>query len=242
MGKIVAIGGGEIGKDGRPIETTVIDQEIVGLSGKDQPRLLFLPTASNDAPNYFELIKAHFGNRLRCITDVLYLIDQTPTLHEIEDKIFGSDIIYVGGGKTALLLKIWEQLGVDRILRQAYENGVIMSGLSAGSICWFKQSVNQNTGLGLINAIHCPHYDARREIHLESKNKVKEVTQHSELVAICLDDCCALEVIDEKYRIIASRDEANAYKVFWKNGCNYEKRIRKEETFTDLQELLKKDD
>jgi dipeptidase E len=71
MKKIVAIGGGEIGKPGYPVETTKIDKEILRLTGKKSPRLLFIPTASDDSELYFETVKKHFGKRLGCTTDVL---------------------------------------------------------------------------------------------------------------------------------------------------------------------------
>ena len=74
MGKIVAIGGGEIGRPGYPVETTVIDKEIIRLTGKTNPHLLFIPTASSDSTSYYEVVKKHFGDDLGCFTDVLYLI------------------------------------------------------------------------------------------------------------------------------------------------------------------------
>ena len=71
MKKIVAIGGGEIGSPGCLIETTKIDKEIIRLSGKKRPRVLFIPTASSDSDGYFETVKKHFGKRLGCEVDVL---------------------------------------------------------------------------------------------------------------------------------------------------------------------------
>src|SRR4030042_172523 len=104
MSKIVAIGGGEIGRAGYPIETTSIDREIIRLSGKANPRLLFIPTASSDSEKYIETVKAHCGKRLGCRMDSLYLIREKPSRQDIERKILGSDIIYVGGGNTLKML------------------------------------------------------------------------------------------------------------------------------------------
>src|SRR3989338_5960150 len=98
--KIVAIGGGEIGRPGYPVETTKIDKEIIALTGKTNPRLLFIPTASSDSELYYETVKKHFGKTLGCKTDVLYLINKDLSKKEIEQTIFGADIIYVGGGNT----------------------------------------------------------------------------------------------------------------------------------------------
>ena len=74
MGKIIAIGGGEIGRPGTKIETTTIDKEILKLSGRKNPSLLFIPTASNDSESYYNVVKKHFNDNLKCKTDVLYLI------------------------------------------------------------------------------------------------------------------------------------------------------------------------
>jgi len=176
MKKIVAIGGGEIGRPGYPVETTKIDKEIIKLTGKTNPRLLFIPTASSDSELYYETIKKHFGKRLGCKTDVLYLIGKNLGKNEIEEKILGSDIVYVGGGSTLKMMKIWRKTGVDNALKLAYKKGVVLSGLSAGSICWFKwgnsdskKSIDPKadlikvSGLGLINALHCPHYDFEKD-------------------------------------------------------------------------------
>ena len=78
--QIVAVGGGEIGRPGYLVETTKIDKEIIALTGKKSPRLLFIPTASSDSESYYEVVKKHFGKRLDCKTDVLYLIKEKSDL------------------------------------------------------------------------------------------------------------------------------------------------------------------
>src|SRR3989338_4536669 len=98
--KIMAIGGGEIGRPGYPVETTKIDEEIIALSGKKNPQVLFIPTASEDSEGYVEVFNKHFGKRLGCKTDVLYLIKEKLTKQQIRAKILNSDIVYVGGGDT----------------------------------------------------------------------------------------------------------------------------------------------
>ncbi|MFC1953334.1 Type 1 glutamine amidotransferase-like domain-containing protein [Chloroflexota bacterium] len=138
MGKIVAIGGGEIGRQGYPVETTGIDKEIIRLSGVVNPRLLFIPTATSDAESYVEAVHKHFGEDLGCTIDTLYLVKEKPGISEIRDKVLNANIIYVGGGNTLKMLKIWRNLGVDKILHEAYERNIVLSGLSAGAICWFR--------------------------------------------------------------------------------------------------------
>jgi len=249
MVKIVAIGGGEIGRPGFPIETIKIDKEIIKLTGKKNSKLLFIPTASSDSESYYEIVKNYFGKKLDCRTDVLYLIKEKLSKKEIREKILKSDIVYVGGGDTLKMMKIWRKNGVDKALKEAYQKGIILSGLSAGSICWFKWGNSDSrrfanpkadlikvSGLGLINALHCPHYDLEKNRRVDLKKMMKKISG----VAIAIDNCCAIEVIDNKYRIISSKPSANAYKVYWKDNKYYEEVIKKEEKLKPLNNLLKK--
>jgi dipeptidase E len=249
MKKIMAIGGGEIGRPGFSVETTQIDKEIIRLTGKKNPKLLFIPTASTDSESYYETVEKHFGKRLGCKTDVLYLIKNKPSKKEIEAKIFKSDIVYVGGGNTLKMMRIWRKNKVDEILLKAYEKGIIMSGVSAGSICWFKYgnsdskkfidpnaSLMKVAGLGLINALNCPHYD----FEAYRKADLKKMMKKTSGVAIAMDNCCAIEIIDDKYKIITSKKTANAYKVYWKGNEYHEKIIKKEKELKPLNQLLSK--
>lgn len=252
MGKIVALGGGEIGRPGYPVETTEIDKEIVRLSCKSSPKLLFIPTASGDDERYLKCVENHFGKEFGCNVQPLYLIKEKLDFDEIKNRILSSDIIYVGGGNTLKMMMMWRKLGVDKILLEAYEKGIVLSGLSAGSICWFKYGdsdsrkfINLNgeliklikvKGLGFINAVHSPHYDVEKN----RRPQLKELMKRTPGVAIAIDNCCALEIIDDKYRIISSKDSANAYKVYWSRGQFFEVLIEKNEEFGDLSELLKK--
>jgi dipeptidase E len=244
--KIIALGGGEIGRPGFPTETTKIDKEIITLTGKKSPTFLFVPTASFDSESYYEVVKKHFGNKLGCKTDVLYLIKEKLSKKEIENKVLSSDIIYVGGGNTAKLMNVWRKTGLDKILKKAAKKGVVLSGISAGSICWFKYGLSDSrnlnskdvkfmklSGLGFINASHSPHYDF--EPH--RKQGLKEMMKKTSGIAIAIDNCCAIEVVDDKYRIIYSKKGAMAYKVYWKKGKFYEEIIKQEKDFKPLTEL-----
>jgi len=167
---IVAIGGGEIRTRG----TAPIDREIIRLSGKKHPKLLFIPTASSDSERYWKHIKEYFGDFLKCKTDVLFLIKERLPKKQIRKKILAAEVIYVGGGNTLLMMRIWRRLGVDKLLKLAYNNGTVLSGISAGSICWFDSGHSDSMsfynaqkwkyinvkGMGLIPGIHCPHYNS----------------------------------------------------------------------------------
>ena len=136
MGKLVCIGGGEVPrmKDGvrLPYETREIDEEIVRLSNKKNPNLLFIGTASSHSEEYFSVIKKIFED-LGCTVSNLDLLGKDIDIETVKEDIFGTDIIYVGGGNTKFMLEKWRELGVDKILQQAYEKGIVCSGLSAGS-------------------------------------------------------------------------------------------------------------
>ncbi len=247
MGKIIAIGGGDINPAGRRAETYQIDCEIVRLADQADPKLLFLPTASGDAESYVEVVQAHFGGKLGCRVEALRLIADPPGPGALRRRILGADIIYVGGGNTLRMMTRWRELGVDALLREAYERGIVLSGLSAGSICWFRYGSSDSrkftnpsaglirvTGLGLLGALHCPHYDAEqdRKPHLDA------LMQRTSGVAIALDNCCALEVVDDEYRILSSKPEAKAYKVFCTRGEIRRVALTKRRGFAPLGELL----
>src|SRR6202451_3092085 len=166
---IVAIGGGEIRTRG----AAAIDRESLRLSRKKNPKLLFIPTASSDSERYWRHVDQYFGGFLKCKTDVLFLLREQPSREGTRKKIEAADIIYVGGGNTLMMMRLWRRLGVDKLLVSAYESGTVLSGISAGSICWFDYGHSDSMsfynprkwkyinvkGLGLVQAIHCPHYN-----------------------------------------------------------------------------------
>ena len=220
--KIVAIGGGEV----RKRETLSIDKEIIRLSGKKHPKLLFIPTASSDAEGYWETIKKYFGS-LGCRTDVLFLVRKKPSPKETKRKILSADIIYVGGGNTLKMMRLWRRLGVTKPLEIARGKGTVLCGVSAGSICWFDSGHSDSMsfyspkrwryikvkGLGFIKGIHCPHYDSAT-LGMKRNKKFQEMMRKMGGLGIALDNNCALEMVGDSYRILASKKSAGAYKVF----------------------------
>ncbi len=224
MKTIVAIGGGEL----RKLETLAIDEEIVRLSGRRRPRALFLPTASGDSEGYWEAFDEVYGGRLGCRAEALWTIRERPSKAEIAAKILGSDLIYVGGGNTLRMMRVWRRLGIDKLLLRAYQRGVVVSGLSAGSICWFKWGHSDSRkytagdgpweyirvrGLGIIPTAHCPHHD-NRERRLGFRRMIRE---HGG-VGIALDDGCALVCQDDGYRVLSAQDGAGAYRLRRRKG------------------------
>ncbi len=246
MKKIVAIGGGEIGRKGFQIETKEIDQEIIKLSGKKSPLVLFIPTASKDSKDYISAFERHFGNNLNCKTDILYLNDNTKPKY-IQNKIFSADVIYVGGGNTLRMMTLWRKLGVDIYLKDAWRRGIVMSGLSAGAICWFdfghsdsRRFVSKNKtwnfikvkGLGLYSFIFCPHY------HFEKREKdFQSLIKRDGGIGLAFDNKTAIEIADDNFRILKSNKNAKVYKITRKNNQIVIKELKNED-FKSLSTLI----
>ena len=244
MGKIVAIGGGEISEN----ETLEIDRAIVRLTGKLNPSALFIPTASGEPDGYIESFEKVYGG-LGCITSTLKLIGEELSEVQIREKILSSDIIYVGGGDTERMLDIWKSKNVDKFLAEAYQNDIVLSGLSAGSICWFKyghsdsltyrtgeqQNFFKLEGLGFAKGIHCPHYteEARQE-------DFDAMVSADDEMGIALDDHCAIEINNVQFKILKSKPEAKAYKVFIKDGHLIKKELTNIGEYLPLELLYSK--
>lgn len=245
--KIVAIGGGEIGRFEARVNTTAIDREIVRLSGKTTPRFLFIPTASSENEEYCAAIYKQFSQKLGCKVDILLLKNTDPDPQLIEDRISRADIIYVGEGNTLQMMKRWRRYGVDVALKHAAQRGAVLCGSSAGSIAWFthgnsdslKSAANpikliRVRGLGFIRALICPHYDQENA----RKASLKEMMKTTDGVAIALDECCALVIVDNAYRVMSSVKGRKAYRVYWKKGVFRHEAIEPSEKFAPLEPLL----
>lgn len=213
MKHIIAMGGGGFSMEP---ENPLLDLYILRQSGSEQPKICFLPTASGDADGYIQRFYKAFGEHA-CIPSHLSLFN-APT-KDLEDYVLSKDIIYVGGGNTRNLLVLWKEWGLDRILRTAWEQGIILAGLSAGSICWFEEGVTDSipgelTGLaclGFLSGSNCPHYDGEAD-RRPSYHRLMQAGKISG--GIATDDGAAIHYRDQElYRVIGSRPEAKAYHV-----------------------------
>jgi dipeptidase E len=90
---------------------------------------------------YWKRVQECFCKFLKCRTDILLLIKEQPSKEKIRKKTLSADIIYVGGGNTLQMMRVWRRLGVDKLIKSAYENGTVLSGISSGSICWFDSDI-----------------------------------------------------------------------------------------------------
>jgi dipeptidase E len=171
---ILAMGGG--GFTAEPGDPT-LDELVLQLAGKPVPRILFLPTASGDTRDQIGRFHAAFGDR-PCEPDVLSLFRLADVRRPLRDIVLSQDVVYVGGGSMRNLLAIWSVHGLDRLLRDAWERGVVLAGLSAGAMCWFQGGVTTSSGapeptpgLGLLPgslSVHADAEPARRYVYLRA--------------------------------------------------------------------------
>ncbi|MGC4943432.1 Type 1 glutamine amidotransferase-like domain-containing protein [Kribbella sp. DT2] len=175
MRQILALGGGGFSMEP---DNPLLDDHLLSLARTGaKPRVCFVPTASGDSDLYSARFLDAFGPE-RAEASVLSLFNRTVT--DLDEFVRSQDVIYVGGGSTANLLAIWRVHGLDRALSNAYDDGVVLAGISAGMNCWFEASVTDSydvnslapldDGLGLLPGSACPHYDGeelRRGTYLD---------------------------------------------------------------------------
>lgn len=213
MGKIVAIGGGSM-KEG---ETLALDRHAIGLTGKPNPEILLLPTASGDSNGFIGRQKRYF-KQLGCRSKALCLLTGGYGDTEIEDMILSYDLIYVGGGNTAFMLDVWRRRGVDGYLRRAFINGAVLCGVSAGAICWFSWGMTDTSadtgeadgfswakGLGLLNASFCPHYNQPGRGHFDKMQGQKP------LCGVAMGDGAALVENDGRHYVLKQSESCQAF-------------------------------
>lgn len=210
MKQVIAMGDG--GLDGN---NPYMDLYILAQAQKKNPKVCFLGTASGDNAGLTKFFYHVFG-RYPCRTSSLELFH--PHTPNIEDFIKSQDIIYVGGGQSKSMLGVWREWGLDRILKEAYENGTILAGGSAGSVCWFDQCITDSIpgSLTVMNCIgvlpfsNCPHF-----ANYSRRAAYSRYIRNGQIKAgYAADDFAGLHFIDgELVRSISNRAHANAYKV-----------------------------
>jgi dipeptidase E len=211
MKLIFAMGGGGFAMEP---ENLVLDRYILSLAEKVKPKICFIPTASGDAPIYIEnFYKAY--NTLDCLPTHLSLFK--PPTPDLESFVMAQDVFHIGGGNTKNLLALWRDWSLDTFLKQAYDVGKPMTGISAGMLCWFEQAVTDSFGakldrldcLGWIKGSACPHFDGEAERRPTYLNLIKTGRVKG---GIALDDGVgALFVDGELSKTVSSRKSANGY-------------------------------
>lgn len=212
MPHVVAMGGGGFSMEATPL----LDRFVLSLTGKRRPAVAFVPTASGDSRDYCARFLRAF-RRLGAKGSILSLFRRDEK--DLRRTVLAKDVVYVGGGNTHNMLLLWRDWGLDRILRDAYERGVVMAGLSAGSICWFEEGLTDSFGmpvrpmkcLGFLKGSHCPHYDGeafRRRIYRDA------IAAGRMKPGWAADDGAALHFVDGRLKqVVSSRRKARVYAV-----------------------------
>ena len=207
--RIVACGGEQL-------QHPALTRYLLTLTAKSSPKILFVPTASGDDPaNLLTFYQTFAG--LRCEPSHLALFHRT--VDDIDGLIRAQDVVMVAGGNTANMLAIWRLHGVENALRGAYRNGTILTGWSAGCICWFEAGITDSftpelgplrDGLGLLSGSACPHYDSeerRRPVY------AREIAAGLP-PGIALEDAVAASYEDERLaEIVSARPDGRAFRV-----------------------------
>src|SRR5436305_2852164 len=211
---ILAMGGG-----GFMMEPSnpALDDFVVSLARSREPKILFLPTASGDPNAQISSFRATFGDRAcRPLQLSLFRLEQHPA--DLRTLILSQDIVYVGGGSMRNLLAIWREHGLDTLMREAWENGIVLAGISAGAMCWFQNGITRSAGqpapaagLGFLPGSMTVHADgdpSRLPVFLDA------IARGVLPDGYAADDGVGLLFEDEQLvRVVSSRPAARAYRV-----------------------------
>jgi dipeptidase E len=208
--RIVGLGGSESEE-----ETRRLLAYVVGLAGESSPKVCIVPTATGDDADSVLRLYGLLSEGAR--TSYLPFFPWPP--EDLRRFALEQDVIFVGGGNTANMLAIWRVHGFDEILREAWEAGIVLSGWSAGMICWFEAGVTDSfgpqlaglrDGLGFLPGSACPHYDGE-----ERRRPV-----YTKLVAegfppgVAADDDVGVHFVGtELAEVVTRRRGATAYRV-----------------------------
>jgi dipeptidase E len=208
--QIVAIGG--LGDDG---SAGVLARFVLGLTGKEWPRVCLVPTASAEKPE----LMITFYEELSGFADCSHVSFFPWPPDGLRELVLSQDALFVSGGNTANMLAIWRAHGFEQIVREAWEQGVVLAGSSAGMICWFEAGVTDSygpqldgmrDGLGFLPGSGCPHYDGeerRRPVY-------QELVANGFPPGIAADDGVGLHFVGTELRgVVSARADARAYRV-----------------------------
>ena len=204
------------------------------LTKKDRPKVCFMMTATGDDASY---ISRSYEAMSELSVDVTHLSLFPQPNEDVEKRLLSADLVWVGGGSVANLLAVWKLHRVDEVLRTAYENGTVLAGVSAGSICWFIGGTTDsfgpelkpvNNGLALLPYANGVHYDSEAQRRPLLQSLIKDGTFET---AFATDDHTGIVFKDIEPIEVISDMETNpktgpaAYKLEKINGEVQEMRL-----------------
>jgi len=223
MKQIIAMGGGGFLMDENPL----LDDFILKRAKGRESRVCFLATASGDSDRMLVNFYTALGPRCRATHLPLFRREHS----DLTTYLLNHDVIYVGGGNTPNMLAVWRVHGVDKVLEQAYEAGILLCGLSAGALCWFQTGVTDSFGgplaplesaLGFLPGSFCPHYDGDPRRRPTYQRLIGE----GMLPGYAADVGAALNFVDgELVEVVTSRPEVGAYRLERREDAFHEERV-----------------
>jgi len=194
----------------------LLDEHALALTGVECPKVCFLPTASGDADHYIVRFYRAFPAG-RCEPSHVSLFRRDGGAADLATHLLAQDLVYVGGGSLISLLGTWKAHGIDAMLRTAWRRGVVMAGLSAGSLCWFDHALTafhgesrKVKGLGLLPFSNAVHYDDKPERRAAFLAAIADGMP----AGYGTGDGAALHFVGtELERVVASRPHAGAFHV-----------------------------
>ncbi|BCF95187.1 peptidase E [Paraburkholderia largidicola] len=225
MQRILAIGGGGFMMEDSP---SPIDTHITRLTGKARPRMCYLATPSGDLPAHLDKFDAAYGS-MGCKTSHLAFFRQPDSrsilVSDFRPRLLEQDAIYVGGGNTRSALAVWREWGLDTTLREAWESGVLLAGMSAGAMCWFEAGLTDSFWgsahrpldcLGLLPGGCAVHYssDPKRRETLHAAQQACTIPP-----SIAIDDFAAAMYLGTSLdRVFSWRTGSTAYQAYRDGG------------------------
>ncbi|MSQ21884.1 MAG: peptidase E [Dehalococcoidia bacterium] len=185
------------------------------------PRVAFLATASGDSDAHIAGFYSAFS-KLDCHPSHLPFFKRTP---ELRQYILEQDVIYVGGGNTKSMLAVWRDWGLSDILREAWQQGIVLTGTSAGAICWFEQGITDSYSerlaaipcLGFLPGSCCPHYDSEPERRPSYHDLILKGESSA---GLAVEDGVAVHFVERTmHTVVASKPGAKAYRVHATKGA-----------------------
>ena len=210
---IVAIGGAGLSAE----DGLLLERYALGLAGKEHPHVCYIGTASADREEGRERF---YGAMETLGAEASHLaLLPNPSTADIAGVLLAQDVIYVGGGNSKNMLALWRAWGIDHLMQAAWEAGTVLTGVSAGSLCWFEEGTTDSVPgaltayqyLGFLAGSNCPHYDSepdRRPLYR------RLVGAGLMLPGYAADDGVGLHFVGTEFRrAISSRPNARAWRM-----------------------------